>query len=283
MTSGASPAAAIDIGSNAVRMLIGAKDGRAISVHLFIRVPLALGREVYGGDSTISSAIQQRLTDALEGLQKIARSMHASPCQAVATAAVRDCKNRKQVLSNIRRRAGLTVNVLNGDEEASLIGVFVARQFPPRTTVLNIDTGGGSTDCAVIKNRKMFARATFSVGTARAGGGSVLEKNKMTSWLKQWQNEKPILAASGGSARKMEEVCGDITSARLSSFIRRAEGMTVARRAREFELTPDRARNIVPAARIGKLVLRACGATKMETIRGGLGEAVLESMLIAKR
>ena len=283
MTSTSSPVAAIDIGSNAVRMLVGDRDGRATSVHLFVRVPLGLGREVYGGDKTISPAAQRRLTDALDGLQKIARSMNASPCRAIATAAIRDCRNRKQVLANIRRLAGVTIHVLDGDEEASLIGLFVARQFPPRATVLNIDTGGGSTDCAVIKSRKMLAHATFSVGTARSGGGSAAEKTKMTSWLQQWRDKNPILAASGGSARKMEEICGDITPARLNSFLRRAESMTAAQRARVFDLAPDRARNIVPAARIGKLVLRACGASKIQTISGGLGEAVLETLLADKR
>lgn len=273
-------AAVMDIGSNAARMIIGRMDGGVFTRLLFTRVPVSLGSSAYRGTKTIAAPAQKRLVLALSGLQQIAQAMEARQCKAVATAAVRDCKNRRALLSKVLRETGLQIEVLTGDEEAEIVGAFIARQFPSFPSVLNADTGGGSTDCAIMQNGEVIARATFAVGTTRANGGVQSEKKKMAKWLAEHCNKNTLAAASGGSARKMEAVCGRITEAALNKFLVRAEKMTVLRRAREFDLTPDRARNIVPAARIGKLILQASGVKTLHTISGGLGEAVLSQMLV---
>lgn len=275
------PMAAVDIGSNATRMLIGRTNGGGFSRLLFTRVPLALGRDSYGAKNIISAPAQKRLAAALLGLQKIAEAMEVKRIKFVATAAVRDCKNKTRLLANIRRRAGADIEILDGDDEAEIIGAFIARQFPAARAVLNADTGGGSTDCAVIKDGIVAARATFNIGTARPRDGAAKEKNRMRTWLKQNCGEDVTAASSGGGARKLESLCGEISGRALSQFLSRAEKMNDDRRARAYNLTPDRARNIVPAARIAKLILESLhpGARKLHTINGGLGEAVLVNML----
>ena len=273
------PQALIDIGSNAARMLVGALENGNFTAHLFTRVPLGLGRETYGANRTVAPAAQKKLIAALSGLQKIAEAMDAKTCKAVATAAVRDCKNRRALLANIRRQTGLEVRVLSGAEEAAIVGAFAARQFPAAAAVLNADTGGGSTDCAVSVRGEIAAHETFSIGTARKNGGTAAEKTKMAAWLKHHCGGNTAAAASGGSARKLEEICGEITLANLAKFLRRAEKMGAPEQAEVFGLTPDRARNIAPAARIAQIILRAGGAKKLHTINGGLGEAVLRRML----
>ena len=276
----AAPLAVIDIGSNAVRMLVGARENKIIARHLFTRVPMELGRESYGANNIIAPPLQTRLIAALQGLQKIAEAMQVSRCNAVATAAVRDCKNQRQLLANIRRRTGLDIHVLGGDEEAEIIGEFVARQFVANN-VLNADTGGGSTDCALITDGKIVTRATFAVGTARRNGGAAAAKHQLTTWLNAHKRTNMIVAASGGSARKMEAICGKITAARLEKLIQQAIKIPVARRAAVFALTPDRARAIVPAARIAQMILNAVGARQMRSIDGGLGEAILTKILMS--
>ncbi len=273
--------AVIDIGSNAVRMLAGARDGGVFVCHLFTRVPLALGRETYGADKRVPAAAQQKLTAALRGLQNIAEAIGVLQCRAIATAALRDCGNRREVLANIRRRAGITIQILSGEEEAALAGAFAARQFST-VAVLNADAGGGSTDCAVIARGKLAARATFQLGTTRKNGGAAAEKNKMAAWLKRHCGDNITAAASGGSARKLAEACGEITATNLKKFIRRAEPMNETMLAETFKLTPDRARNIVMAAHLHLLILQNSGAKKMQTINGGLGQAVLMEMLEGK-
>ena len=271
----AATSALIDVGSNAARLLVGALENGVFVKHLFIRAPVGLGRACYGG--TGAAAAQKRLISALSGLRQIAEAMEARRCAAVATAAVRDSPGRRRLLENIRKQAGLTVQVLDGAEEAAIIGAFAARQFPSFRSVLNADTGGGSTDCALVIKGEVAAHATFAVGTARKNGGAAAEKNKMAAWLNNVRADAAVI--SGGGARKMEEICGEITEANLAKFLRRAEKTPAAKRVKMFGLTPDRARTILPAARIARLVLRACGAGKLRTIEGGLGEAVLTQML----
>ncbi|MBE8158599.1 MAG: hypothetical protein HAW59_04320, partial [Betaproteobacteria bacterium] len=91
--------AVIDIGSNATRLLVGALENGNFVSHLFVRVPVALGRDSYGAKKTIAAAAQKKLIAALSGLQKIAAAMDAETCVAAATAAVRDCQNRRAVLA----------------------------------------------------------------------------------------------------------------------------------------------------------------------------------------
>ena len=275
--------AVLDIGSNATRMIVGGLDAHGIFVrHLFMRVPLPLGLESYGKDNAISVAVRRRLVFAVQGLGKIAEAMVVSHRVAIATAAIRDCRNRQSVLSAIRR-TGVLVRVLDGKEEAAISGAFVARQFRQRT-VLNIDSGGGSTDCARICGDALAARATFAIGTARTNCGTAAEKQKLQRWLAAHYSRGAILASSGGGARKLEIACGrgGITANGVQKFLRAASAMPIEQRAVQFDLTPDRAHNIIPAAEIALCVLQSTKAQRLHTVKGGLGEAVLIEMLRAK-
>jgi len=275
------PMAVIDIGSNAARLIVGSLDaGGAFVEHLFTRAPLQLGLESYAAGNRLSAAALQRLILALQGFGKIAQAMEVSHCRAIATAAIRDCQNQSAVLDAARRRAGIAVQVLDGKEEAALTGVFVARQFPNKA-VLNIDSGGGSTDCALINKGALVANATFAVGTARVRGGAAAEKQKLKRWLAAHCPPNAVVAGSGGGARKLELACGVLSPGNIEKFLRTAKTMTLHQRVAKFDLTPDRARNIVPAAGIALFVLRSAKARRMHTVKGGLGEAVLTEMLRA--
>ena len=273
--------AVVDIGSNATRMIIGRDDGGVFTRLLFTRVPLALGRDSYGDGNAISPSTQNRLVAALVGLRRIGEAMEVRQFKFVATAAVRDCKNRARLVASLYRRANAKVEVLDGAREAEIIGAFIARQFPAAPAVLNADTGGGSTDCALIKNGIVIARATFAIGTARQFVGGAAEKKKMAEWLRANRGADIVAASSGGGARKLESICGEITAPALTKFLTRVQKMDLSQRARVYDLTPDRARNIVPAAQIAKIVLRALrpATDKLRTIRGGLAEAALVQML----
>lgn len=265
-------------------MLIGRLNDNGVFVrHLFTRVPLSLGTDSYGCECVIAPPTQKRLATALQGLQKIAEAMQATQCHAIATAAIRDCRNRRQLINIIHRRTGIKITVLSGNEEAALIGTFVARQFPQAATVLNADSGGGSTDCAIIKHGQLIANATFSIGTARLRSGTRAEKNRMHKWLAAHCNGKTTAVASGGGARKLAALCGSLSGGKLARFLAQAESMTVAERSTRFDLTPDRARNIVLAAHICRDILQASGSRRLHTINGGLGEAVLTARLAGRQ
>ena len=277
----AAPQAVMDIGSNAVRMLVGELGADGVFIrHLFTRAPIGLGLQSYGGGG-ISAAALRKLILAAQGMQKIAEAMEARRLCAVATAAVRDCdsKNRRRMLNALRREVELEVNVLTGAQEAELIGVFAAAQFPKAKHVLSADCGGGSADCALITNGDLSARQTFGVGAARKNGGATAEKNRMTRWLKRHCPPGATVIAGGGGARKLSQLCGVLTERKIAQFIADSRSLSAAQLSAQLQLTPDRAHNIVPAAKIFLRILRACNCPAMRIMQGGLGEAVLTRLL----
>jgi exopolyphosphatase/guanosine-5'-triphosphate,3'-diphosphate pyrophosphatase len=274
--------AVVDMGSNAARLLVGElNEKQNIIQHSFIRVPIALGRYSYGKDGNVPEAAQAVMIDTLNGLRLLARSMKASHCRVVATAAVRDCENRQALQSVAFKQTGLRIEVLNGAEEAAIVGAFVSRKFSRASTVLNVDAGGGSTDCSIIVDGKIIVAASFDVGTARPRCGTVVEKKRLAVWLRRHTAERKLTAvASGGGARSLVDICGSITDDKLAYFIMAAQKMTPSKRATTFNLTLDKAHKIVSAARICQHVLQAVGVMELKTIQGGLGEAVLTEMLL---
>ena len=277
MPPSAAPLAVIDLGSNASRLLVGKYHGKNFVQHLFVRVPLRLGQDAYGKDNMISPATQMRLCDTLNGLRLLARSAQAARCRVVATAAVRDCKNRQQLIRTVRQKTTLRIDVLSGEEEAKIIGAFVALQFPRSKTLLNIDAGGGSTDCSLLLDGKIIDSGTFSVGSARQRGGAIADKKSLAQWLennaRKWQGL--VVAISGGSARVLADICNGMTDKNLSAFMTAATNMTPSRCATAYGITLDRAQKIIAAARICRMILHHTGAGELKTVTGGLGEAML--------
>ena len=272
--------AVIDIGSNAVRLLVGVcDDAGAFLPELFTRVPLTLGR---GGFATrrINADNRRRLSQTLTGMRLLIDSMRpVARWRAVATAAVREAKNRHAVLAAIKDDCGIRVRVLSGNEEAKIIGRFAAAQFSA-TAVLNIDTGGGSTDCALIHDDNM-TYASFGVGTSRAAADA--ELTRLRRWLRQavaTHGDGMIVCASGGSVRKLAELCGGkITAQQLGLWRRRIAALPPLAVAARYDLSPDRAVNMKAAIDIYRFVLAAVGGGReMLPISGGLGEAVIQQL-----
>ena len=269
--------AVIDIGSIAARLIIGTIKNRQFVSHLFTRVPLSLGADSYQ-NHVITLPTQKRLIMALDGLHKIAQSMQVSRCQVVATAAIRDCANQKQLLSRVRRQIGINIQVLDSHQEATFVGKFVARQFPKSKSLISIDTGGGSADCAHIRGGDIIETATFNIGATRKNGGAAAAKTKMKTWLSQQCGDKTTVTVSGGGMRKIAEHCRPFNIDKLNQFTAQARGMSVQERIYHFDLTPDRARVIIIGAQIAQLILQASDTRVLHTVKGGLGEAILTAM-----
>ena len=270
--------AAVDIGSNATRMLLGecGADGAFVE-EMFLRFPLRLG----GGGVWRDDKIQM-LAEVLRAYRILLQAAKPDEWQAVATAAVRECENRGEVLDILRKKSGVRVRVLSGVEEAEVVGRFVARSFAP-ADVLNMDTGGGSTDCALVCGGEVLRAESFLVGTARRNGGTLREKQRMKSWMQTAARErkKIILAGSGGSVRALENMCGGISKQTLAKLLPEVGKMTPAARSRKFKLAIDRAASVVPAMRVYLLALEATGAARLHAVAGGLCQSVITD--IAKR
>ena len=269
--------AAVDAGSNATRLLLGEcrADGAFVE-EMFLRVPLRLGGGVWTAHKT------NQLADILRAYRILIKAAAPDKWLAVATAALRECPNRREVLAVIKRRSGVTLRVLGGREEATLVGRFVASAFAGRT-VLNMDTGGGSTDCALVKNDKVLAAESFLVGTARRIGAR--EHRRMHLWLQTIAADyrNIVLAGSGGSVRALEKMCGGINKQSLAKWLPQVAAMKPGIRAQRFGLAADRAASVVPAMRIYLAALDATGAPRLHTIAGGLCQAVIANIAAAQK
>ena len=274
---------AVDAGSNAVRLLLGECRGDGAFVEeMFLRVPLrGIGK---GGDNKdgigdIWTAQKiRKLADILRAYRIIIKAAAPDDWRAVATAAIRECQNRDEVLKAVRRISGITLRVLEGREEAALAGRFVASSFVGKV-VLNMDTGGGSTDCALVKKGEVLAAESFMLGTARRI--SATEKRRMRLWLNQQSSahKNIVLTGSGGSVRALEKMCGGgIDKESLTRLLPLVAKMPPTKRAHRFGLAADRAASVVPAMRIYMLALESTNAPRLHTIAGGLCQAVINDI-----
>ena len=278
----AAPQAVMDIGSNAVRMLVGelGVDGVFIR-HLFTRAPIGLGLQSYGSGG-ISAAALRKLILAAQGMQKIAEAMEARRLCAVATAAVRDCdsKNRRRMLNALRREVELEVNVLTGAQEAELIGVFAAAQFPKAKHILSADCGGGSGRLCIDNRRRFVCPPNI-----RRGCGAKKRRRNGGEKSHDPMVKATLSARRDGDCgrRRREKIVATVRafspSEKIAQFIADSRSLSVAQLSAQLQLTPDRARNIVPAAKIFLRILRACNCPAMRIMQGGLGEAVLTRLL----
>ncbi len=267
--------AVIDIGSNATRLLLATYDGDKMIEEMFIRVPLRPMNNTFG---KVSKSGEQNLIKVLHGLRLLIESQKTDIWQAVATAALRDSKNREALLKNIKRCAGVPIRILSGQEEAETIGRFVATQFSPDSVILNIDCGGGSTDCALMINGKVAAVETFMIGSARPDCGLAAEKERLCQWLKKNTPPRHILTGSGGSMRKLKEICGNINSRSLIQYKKHLSKLSVNQRALKYGFTPDRAVSVMPAIEIYLLVLSATKSECLEAVGGGLASAIMNDI-----
>ncbi|MGI9338561.1 MAG: hypothetical protein ACR2P4_08645 [Gammaproteobacteria bacterium] len=265
--------AAVDAGSNATRLLLGEWQGGGVFVEeMFLRVPLRLGGD---GGGVWSAQKIRKLAMILRAYGIILKAAAPDDWQAVATAALRECDNRREVLASVKRISGIRLRVLSGREEAELAGRFVASSFAGRL-VLNMDTGGGSTDCAVVKKGKVLAAESFDIGTARRTGARA--KAQMQLWLRQQaaMHKNIVLTGSGGSVRALEKMCGGtIDKKALTKLLPVVAKMTPSLRARRFGLAADRAASVVPAMRIYLCALESTNAPRLHAIAGGLCQAVI--------
>lgn len=267
--------AVIDIGSNAVRLQIGALVEGRLMTEVFTRIPLGLGGSIFGGRARQIARRERRcLAETVLGMRHLIAGMKPCRYSAVATAALRGAANRQQVIDEVYRGSGVRIRVLSGYQEAAMIGSYIASHFPAAKAVVNADIGGGSTDCALLANGRLLAGETFALGTARADGGSAAEKERCRQWLRQYCPPPAVVTSSGGSATELQACCGAITRRHLLRWRRQISGLSVAELAHRYQMQPDRAAHIEAALDIYLLILGQ-GIKRIEPVRGGLSEALI--------
>ena len=282
--------AAIDIGSNAIRLLIAntfIENNKPVYKKIsLIRLPIRLGNDVFSKGKISKNKIKS-LTEAAKTFSSIMKIHKVSKYIAVATSAMRDAKNSKQIIDKIYKETKLKVQVISGDLEAA----YITQLFKNNLNIKNknylfIDVGGGSTEVNLLTNGKIIASESFKVGTVRLMNSSdkTILKN-LSSWIntKTEKIKDIIVVGSGGNANKILKILNKLpyTIIKLSSLLglfRKVKKYSIKERITKLKLNPDRADVIEPAFEIYINALKFSNSNKFLVPRIGLVDALIMSL-----
>lgn len=288
--------AAIDIGSNSIRLLItnvipteNYTYYRKVSM---TRLPVRLGEDVFN-KGKISKETLQRLFDAMQAYNYIMKVNGVADYRACATSAMREAKNGKTIVKRIAKKTGINIELIDGAEEAHL--VFESKMFdkiqPEESNFLYIDVGGGSTELTLWIDHKITDSESFKIGTVRILNGldKPEEWSRMQQWITQHTQHLPNIAmiGSGGNINKTHKLSGKPVNEPLSLrylnlTLKNISRLSTDERVTQLGLNFDRADVIVPALRIYTSATRWAGAQKMYVPKIGVSDGIIRDLYHVK-
>jgi exopolyphosphatase/guanosine-5'-triphosphate,3'-diphosphate pyrophosphatase len=284
--------AAIDIGSNAMRLLVHnivESPGRPVQFYknALVRVPVRLGEESFG-IGTISETNIRRIVKTLKAFLLLIEVGGVEKYRACATSALREASNGAEITQRIFRETGMEVELIEGQQEAAIIaGTDLARLIEQEASYLYVDVGGGSTEFTVFSGGKPVWSKSFQIGTVRLIKELVAE----AEWeaLQQWITEtvkglpKLSIIGSGGNINKLHKMSGRKVGQPLSYIWLNAQyhflkSMSYDERVSELGLNPDRADVILPAAQIFLRTAKWSGVKKIHVPQIGLADGIIRDL-----
>ncbi len=280
--------AAIDIGTNAVRLLIAnvIENGKKTKIkkNTLVRVPIRLGEDVFD-KGYISPEKTEKLIKAMKAFKLLMDVFDVEDYLAVATSAMREAKNGREVIEKVEKETGIRIEIIDGAREAE----FIARTdledlIDPNKNYLYVDVGGGSTEFTVIEKGKKKNSKSFKLGTVRILKGNAREEEweNAEKWVKENTRnlENLALVGSGGNINKLFKMSGKvpgspISLAHLKALYKMLKSMSYKQRVKELGLNPDRADVIVPAARIYTKAMKWSGGDKIYVPSIGLADGIV--------
>ena len=283
--------AAIDIGSNAIRLLftnVMVNGGQpSFKKSSLIRVPLRLGHDAFL-HHIITDKTYERLEHTMKAFYHLIQVHEPVAYRACATSAMREAANGEEIVKSIRKNAGIKIEVIDGKEEAEIIfSNGLAQSMDPAKTYLYIDVGGGSTELTIFSRNKSVASRSFNIGTIRLLNEQVskAEWKFLRSWVKQhtapYKNISVI--GSGGNINKMYKLTGKkelmpVSYEEMRSIHTTLSNFTVEERMQHFDLNPDRADVIVPAADIFVSLMKWAQADNVYVPKIGVSDGLVRQL-----
>ena len=285
--------AAIDIGSNAVRLLIKSVDmeeGTASFVkEQLLRVPLRLGEDTFSV-GTISKEKGKRLLRLMKSYRQLMKIYGVKRYRACATSAVRDAANGPELIREISRKTGIKIEVIGGEEEARLIyDNHIEEMLDRRYDYLYVDVGGGSTEISLISGGVLQSSRSYDIGTVRLLEGRVKEESvaSLRNDMRELGAGHPGLRiiGSGGNINKLYRLAAagckngtELPVSELSVINGVLKSMSSEERVRVFRMRPDRADVITFAADIFLEIAGQCGASVILVPTIGLADGIIDSL-----
>ena len=289
--------AAIDIGSNAVRLLIKSIDPNEpdrLTKILLIRIPLRLGIDAFSLGE-ISKEKVKKLVRLMKAYRQLMKIYDVAAYRACATSAMRDARNGSEVIRKVRQATGIPIEIIDGQEEARMIYNNHIEYMRDRCgNFMYIDVGGGSTEINLLVNGQLLCSRSYNIGTIRMLNGAVAEEewmrlqNDMTEIARSYPQIDII--GSGGNINKLyrlspakDEENQRIATDDLAALHAAIERMSVEERIEWLGLKSDRADVIVPAGTIFLYIARCLEARHIYVPMIGLADGIIDDIYLNHR
>jgi exopolyphosphatase/guanosine-5'-triphosphate,3'-diphosphate pyrophosphatase len=284
--------AAIDIGSNAVRLLISniiEQKGRPVQFkkNSLVRVPIRLGADVFIKNK-ISKENTARILDTMLAFKLLMKSHKVVKYKACATSAMRESANGSKVVDAVLEHAGISIDIINGEEEAAIIAATDLNKFIDANKIyLYVDVGGGSTEFTVIDHGEQVISRSFKIGTVRLLNDMVGKETwqELESWIHLYTKdyEKIEVIGSGGNINKIFKISGKaigkpLTYFYMTSYYNTLQSYSYEERITELGLNQDRADVIIPAMRIYMSAMKWSSAKNIYVPKIGLADGIIKSI-----
>lgn len=283
---------AIDIGSNAMRLLICnvvEQPGKepVFNKSSLIRVPIRLGQDVFTS-GTISEQNKGRMIDAMRAFHLLMKVHQVQKYRACATSAMREAANGVEVQQAIALQSEIVIDIIDGKEEASIIASTDLNDFMELDkNYIYVDVGGGSTEVSIFSKGTMVASNSFKIGTVRLLNEMVDEEiwDSIRLWIKE--HVKPykdvVMIGSGGNINKIFKLSNKPQSKPLSyTYLNQQflelSALSYEERISELALNSDRADVIVPALKIYTSAMKWSGAKNIFVPKIGLSDGIVKSL-----
>ena len=284
--------AAIDIGSNAARLLISEvlvddKNKPSFTKLSLVRVPLRLGFDVFD-TGRISDKKVGLLLHTIKGFLNIAKAYQVTAMKTCATSAMRDAENTTEIIAMIKRETGIEIEVISGSDEASLVFEnHIAENLDKEHSYLYIDVGGGSTELTFFSNNELIFKDSFPIGTIRLLKDQVSDAtwNDMKVCIKsKTKGYKTVEAiGSGGNINKVFSMSKrkdgkPLSYELLSDYYKELSNVSLSDRMSIYKLKEDRADVIVPALKIYISAMRWAGSDQIYVPKIGLVDGLVHHL-----
>ena len=282
--------AAIDIGSNAVRVLIAnvvevEQHPPKFMKSSMVRVPIRLGEDSFTVGE-ISTKNIKRMVKAMKAFKLIMQVNNVTHYMACATSALREANNAHEVVDVVAKKTGIHIDVIDGKREAEIISTTNIFDFIQRDrTFLYVDVGGGSTEFSVLVKGERVASKSFKIGTVRMINNLVSAKvwDEIEVWITEQIEGKGKIAllGSGGNINKLFKLSKvkegrPLTLIKLNTLYNKLSALSYEERIMQLELNPDRSDVIIPALQIYLKALKWSNSTEVYVPKIGLSDGMIK-------
>lgn len=280
--------AAIDIGSNAIRLLVQEvfleNEKHHIEKIAYFRVPVRLGDDVFD-HGKLGEERTRQLMNTMQAFQYLLQVYKLENFRACATSALRESSNSAEVISEVQKKSGILIEPISGETEADLIfNNFLVQDIDHTGNYLYIDVGGGSTELTLIKQGERIKSISLQIGTVRALKGKVSKKQwvQARQWIREFLKDEQELVGigTGGNVNRMFKEADRssktrITREEVQNYLTYINSFTYIERITKLRMKPDRADVIVPATEIFTKIMGFAGIREMIVPKIGVSDGII--------